>query len=227
MRTVAIIPSAGAGTRTGFVIPKQFLKIKGKEILAYTLNQFQKSELIDEIVVVTSESGFEITENIKSQFGFDKITKIIEGGKERQDSVYNGLKSLSNYQPNTTVAVHDAARALIPVSIIDESIITAKKTGGALVCINARDTLLQNVEGVKKYPDRRNFSIVQTPQVFRLGDLLTAFESAYRDNFYGTDESSLMLKYGYDFELVEGSVFNFKITNSEDIEIFEKLSCDF
>ncbi|MBE2279558.1 MAG: 2-C-methyl-D-erythritol 4-phosphate cytidylyltransferase [Ignavibacteriaceae bacterium] len=227
MRTVAIIPSAGTGTRAGFVIPKQFLKIKGKEILAYTLNQFQRSELIDEIVVVTSESGFEITEKIKSQFGFNKITKIIEGGKERQDSVYNGLKSISNYQPDTIVAVHDAARALITVSVIDKSIVTAKKTGGALVCLNARDTLLQNVEGVKKYPDRRNFSLVQTPQVFRLSDLLTAFERAYKENFYGTDESSLMLKYGFDFEIVEGSVFNFKITNREDVEIFEKLCEDF
>jgi len=225
MRTVAIIPAAGSGSRTGSDMPKQFMKFNDRELIAYTLEVFQNSPLVDEMVIATSGTGLELIDSIRKREGFTKITKIVEGGKERQDSVFNALKA-ADMSFDDLAAVHDAARALLPPAVLDEAIRSAREKGSALVCMKARDTIGFLDNSGLDYIDRNKVYIVQTPQIFRYGELMDAFSKAYAESWYGTDESSLMRRAGYTVNISEGSALNFKVTTKEDLDIFSKLIPD-
>lgn len=222
MRVVAIIPAAGSGSRIGGEIPKQFLKFNGKELIAYTLDVFQRSEMIDEIIIVTTGSGFEYIEDIRERYGYSKISSVVQGGKERQDSVFAALNT-AKLSFNDLAAVHDAARALLPLEVLNNAIVKAKEVGSALVCVKARDTIGLIGDNGIEYIDRNKVILVQTPQIFKYGELLKAFNMAYEEGFYGTDESSLMRRAGFPVEISDGSSSNFKITTNEDIKLFEKI----
>ncbi|MBK8661511.1 MAG: 2-C-methyl-D-erythritol 4-phosphate cytidylyltransferase [Ignavibacteriales bacterium] len=222
MRVVAIIPAAGSGSRIGGEIPKQFLKFNGKELIAYTLDVFQRSEMIDEIIIATSGTGFEHIEDIRERYGYTKISSVVQGGKERQDSVFAALNA-AKLSFNDLAAVHDAARALLPLEVLNNAIVKAKEVGSALVCVKARDTIGLIEDNGIEYIDRNKVILVQTPQIFKYGELLKAFNMAYEEGFYGTDESSLMRRAGYPVEISDGSSSNFKITTNEDIKLFEKI----
>lgn len=223
MKVYAVIPAGGKGKRSGTETPKQYLKFHGKELIAYTLEVFQKSSLVDEIIISAEPNYFPVLKDIKEKFNLTKISKIVEGGEERQDSVYNALKSI-NANDNDLIAVHDAARPLLPDNILTKAINTAKEKGNALVCLKARDTLLKGNHIVKEYVDRSEIYYVQTPQIFRYKDLKKAMKKAYEKNFIGTDESMLVKELGIDINIVEGSMLNFKVTTMTDIEMFEKLT---
>jgi 2-C-methyl-D-erythritol 4-phosphate cytidylyltransferase len=223
LRVFAVIPAGGKGKRGGTETPKQYLKFHGKELIVYTLEVFQKNKLVDEIIISAEPSYFSLLEEIKKKFSLTKISKIVEGGKERQDSVYNALKSL-NANDDDLIAVHDAARPLLPDDILTKAINTAKEKGNALVCLKARDTLFKGEEFVREYVDRSEMYYVQTPQIFKYGDLMKAMQKAYEKNFIGTDESMLIKELGIDINIVEGSMLNFKVTTATDIEIFQKLT---
>ncbi len=225
MRTVAIIPAAGSGSRIGGEVPKQFMKFNDRELIAYTLEVFQNSPLVDEIVIATSGNGHELIDSIRKREGFTKITKIVEGGKERQDSVFNALKTI-DLSFDDLAAVHDAARALLPPAVLDDAIRAAREKGSALVCMKARDTIGFLDHSGLDYIDRNKVYIVQTPQIFKYGELMDAFNKAYADGWYGTDESSLMRRAGYTVNISEGSALNFKVTTKEDLTIFNKLIPD-
>jgi len=225
MRTVAIIPAAGSGSRIGGEVPKQFMKFNDRELIAYTLEVFQNSPLVDEIVIATSGNGHELIDSIRKREGFTKITKIVEGGKERQDSVFNALKAI-DLSFDDLAAVHDAARALLPPAVLDDAIRAAREKGSALVCMKARDTIGFLDHSGLDYIDRNKVYIVQTPQIFKYGELMDAFNKAYADGWYGTDESSLMRRAGYTVNISEGSALNFKVTTKEDLTIFNKLIPD-
>ena len=114
------------------------------------------------------------------------------------------------------VLVHDAARPLLPQEVLTRAIKTAKEKGNALVCIRAKDTLIRGNKLVEKYIDREEVYYVQTPQVFTYSVLLRAMEKAAADKFCGTDESMLVRRLKEKINIVEGSVFNFKVTSKED-----------
>jgi 2-C-methyl-D-erythritol 4-phosphate cytidylyltransferase len=223
VRVFAIIPAGGKGKRSGTETPKQYLKFHGKELIAYTLEVFQKNNLVDEIIISAEPSYFSLLDEIKKKFNLTKISNIVEGGEERQDSVYNALKSIKA-SDDDLIAVHDAARPLLPANILTKAINTAKEKGNALVCLKARDTLLKGDQLVKEYVDRSEIYYVQTPQIFRYKDLKKAMKKAYEKKFIGTDESMLIKELGIDIDIVEGSMLNFKVTTMTDIEIFEKLT---
>lgn len=223
MRVFAVIPAGGKGKRSGTETPKQYLKFHGKELIAYTLEVFQKNNLVDEIIISAEPFYFSLLEELKKKFKLTKISKIVEGGEERQDSVYNALKSIKA-NDDDLVAVHDAARPLLPNDILTKAVNTAKEKGNALVCLKARDTLLKGDQVVKEYVDRSEFYYVQTPQIFKYGDLMKAMKKAYEKNFLGTDESMLIKQLGININIVEGSMLNFKVTTTTDIEMFEKLT---
>ena len=222
MKIFAIIPAGGKGVRSGFSVPKQYLKFNGKELIAFTLETFQKNKLIDEIIISADKFYFLLLAKMKSKYKFAKISKIIEGGKERQDSVFNALTSLSANK-NDLIVVHDAARPLLSSKILNEAISTAKKKGNALVCVKAKDTLIKGSKIVDSYIDREEIFYVQTPQIFKYRDLMDAMENAYENNFYGTDESMLVKNIGKKINLVEGSFLNFKVTTKSDIDLFKQL----
>ena len=232
MKTFAIIPAGGKGKRGGTETPKQYLKFHGKELIVYTLEVFQKNDLVDEIIISAEPEYYSLLNEIKDKYNLSKISKIVEGGEERQDSVYNALKSIEAEGASSKdyarlnddlIAVHDAARPLLPENILTNAIKTAREKGNSLVCLKARDTLLKGDNFVREYVDRSEMYYVQTPQIFKYGDLMKAMKKAYEKNFIGTDESMLVKELGIDINIVEGSMLNFKITTATDIEMFEKL----
>jgi 2-C-methyl-D-erythritol 4-phosphate cytidylyltransferase len=222
VKTFAIIPAGGKGIRGGSAAPKQYLKFGGKELIAYTLDVFQKNKLVDEIIISSESTYFTLLWAIKEKYKFTKVKQIVEGGRERQDSVYNALKSL-NAEDEDLVIVHDAARPLLPPDILTAAIKTAKVKGNALVCVKVSDTLVKADDVVDYYVNREGIYHVQTPQIFKFVDLINAMNSAYEDNFYGTDESMLIKRMSQDVYIVEGSLINFKVTTKSDIDLLKNI----
>jgi 2-C-methyl-D-erythritol 4-phosphate cytidylyltransferase len=223
MKTIAIIPSGGVGSRFLSSIPKQYVKVLGKELIVYTLEVFQKCKLVDEIIIAAQSEYFDLLNNLKQKYNINKISKIIEGGKERQNSVNNALNncSLSN---DDLVVVHDAARPLLSQTLLEKAIRLANKSDSVVVAIKAKDTLLKgNNNKVENYIDRNSIYYVQTPQIFRYKILNEAFEIANKTNFLATDESMLVKNIGIDVNILEGDSTNFKITTKSDLELFEKI----
>ncbi|MGQ9798333.1 MAG: 2-C-methyl-D-erythritol 4-phosphate cytidylyltransferase [Ignavibacterium sp.] len=229
MKIIAIIPAGGKGLRAGnadkksIVTPKQYLRFNNKELIAFTLEIFQKNRLINEIIISAEPTYFDFLVKIINNYKFRKVKLIVEGGQTRQHSVYNALLS-ADASENDLIVVHDAARALLPDEVLSNAIKTAKEKGNALVCIKAKDTLIKAKKYVDEYLNRDEVYYVQTPQIFKYKDLLKAMNKAFKENFIGTDESMLVQKIGKRINLVEGSVFNFKITTQEDIELFRRLT---
>ena len=223
MKIFAIIPSGGTGKRINTTLPKQYVQFNGKELIAYTLDVFQKCEMIDEIVIPAQKDFFKLLDEIKEHYSFTKLSKIVQGGEERQNSVFNALKSL-NASDEDLIVVHDAARPLLPQNVLINAIETAKKFGSAVVAIKAKDTLIKGNDFVLSFVDRDEFYYAQTPQIFSYKILSEAFMKASEDKFLGTDESMLVHRIGHKIKLVEGSSFNFKITNQDDIKLFALIS---
>lgn len=222
MKTIVIIPAGGKGKRIGQSTPKQYLRFNNKEMIAYTLEVFQKNKLVNEIVISSDPEYYNLLKRIKNKYNFTKVTSIVKGGKERQNSVFNALSSIYANK-NDLIIVHDAARPLLPDKILTNAIQQAKKKGNALVCIEANDTLIKGNDTVNKYLSRDEVYYVQTPQIFRYKDLMEAMQNAKKKKFTGTDESLLVKKLGKKVNIVEGSSFNFKVTTKTDIELFRQL----
>jgi 2-C-methyl-D-erythritol 4-phosphate cytidylyltransferase len=222
MKRIAIIPAGGSGSRFNSPIPKQYVKVLGNEIISYTLKTFQNSSFVDEIIIAAEMSYFETLNQIKKKYGFDKISRIVQGGKERQDSVYNSLIS-GSFSEDDLMIVHDAARPLLTDQLLEKAIAAAEEHDSIAVAIRARDTLLKGKDHITEYINRDEIYYAQTPQIFRYEILKKAFEFVKISNFVGTDESMIVKKAGFDVRVVEGDFKNFKITTESDLEIFEKL----
>ena len=222
MRTIAIIPAGGKGKRSGTAVPKQYLKFNGKELIVYTLQVFQNNDLIDEIIISAEPAYFDLLKKIKKDYELTKLTKIVEGGDERQDSVHNALNEIKA-EDQDLIVVHDAARALLPPEVLTNSILAAKQNGNAVVCIKAKDTLIKGKNIINEYVNRDDVYYVQTPQIFKAKELRRAMQNAYKNNFIGTDESMLVKQIAIEVNIVEGSVMNFKVTTNEDVEMFKHL----
>ena len=223
MKTIAVIPAGGKGIRSGNAAPKQYLKFNDKELIVYTLEIFQQNNMVDEIIISAENNYINLLKDLKEKYKLSKISKIVEGGDTRQNSVYYALKSITNADDNDLVTVHDAARPLLPQNVLLNAIGSAKQKGNALVCIKAKDTLMKGNEVVESYLDRDEVYYVQTPQIFPYSILMKAMKNAYENNFIGTDESMLVRQIGEKVNIVEGSVYNFKVTTAADIEMFGRL----
>jgi 2-C-methyl-D-erythritol 4-phosphate cytidylyltransferase len=222
MSVFAIIPAGGTGKRCSESFPKQFHLINGKEIIAYSLEVFQNSSLIDEIIVAVQPDYLGLMKSIIDRFRLTKVKKVVNGGAERQDSVFNALIEL-NAVKDDLIAVHDAARPLLTKEILEKAVKEAEKFDNVVVCCKAKDTLLKGDEFVVSYIERKDVYYVQTPQIFKYDVLRKSMEFAYANNFYGTDESMLLRNAGYNVKIVEGSAINFKITTKDDIKLFASL----
>jgi len=223
MRTFAIIPAGGKGLRSGSSVPKQYIKVNGKELIAYTLSTFQKSSLVNNIVIAAEKKYHPRIRKICKDNNFSKIGLIVNGGKTRQDSVFNCIKKI-NADKEDLIIVHDAARPLLELKILNNAIDFTIKKGNAVVSIKAKDTLVVGNKFIKNYVNRNEINYLQTPQIFKYKDLLKAIKYAEKNNFVGTDESSLMKKIGKKIHLFEGSSLNIKITTKDDLKIFRLIS---
>jgi 2-C-methyl-D-erythritol 4-phosphate cytidylyltransferase len=222
MNCIAIIPAGGKGLRSGLATPKQYLKVNGKEIIVYTLQAFQKNKHINKIIIAAEPEYFDLLIKLVKKYKLFKVRLIVKGGSTRQQSVYNAVLS-SGASDNDLLVVHDAARALLPDDVLTNAIEIAKKKGNSLVCIKAKDTLIKGKKFVDEYLNRDEVYYVQTPQIFKYKDLQRALGKAHSEQFVGTDESMLVKRTGKKVNIVEGSVFNFKITTKEDVEMFRRL----
>lgn len=218
-----IIVAAGTGSRMKKDINKQFIKLDNKEIIAYTIDKFYINDEIDDIVVVikTDEEDY-FKKNILEKYKFKNI-KIAYGGEERQDSVYNGIQKLD--KNCEVVLVHDGARPFVTEEIINNSIQEAKKHNAVVVGVKVKDTIkVVGEEGnIVDTPNRKYLWSVQTPQVFKYDIITKAYENAYNENYYGTDDAMLVEKIGYDVKMIEGSYDNIKITTQEDLNFGEQI----
>ncbi|HHV83369.1 MAG TPA: 2-C-methyl-D-erythritol 4-phosphate cytidylyltransferase [Tepidanaerobacter syntrophicus] len=217
MQVCAVIAAGGQGKRMNSNVSKQFLTIKGHPILYYTLNKFEKMKILNEIILVVPPADVKYTkEQIIKKYGFKK-TIIVEGGKERQDSVYNGLKALP--KDADIVVIHDGVRPFIPVKIIENSIEAAAECDAVGVAVPVKDTIkvVDDKSVVKTTPDRKALWAIQTPQTFKYDVIMKAYEKAMEDGFYGTDDTVLVERMGLPVKIIEGSYENIKITTPEDI----------
>jgi len=222
MKKIVIIPAGGKGIRSGYTKPKQFIKVKGKELIVYSLETFQKNKMVDEIIVSADSTYFKLLQNLKEKYKLTKLKHIVEGGKERQDSVYNALSSVSA-NSGDLIIVHDAVRPLLSSAVLNNAIRTAEKKGNAVVCVKGNNTLARGRNHVEEYIQRENVWYVQTPQIFRYIDLVKAMKKAYEEKFYATDESMLVKRIGRKVNITEGSNMNFKVTTKEDFQLFKSM----
>jgi len=220
MSVCAVVPAGGLGTRMGGTVPKQFLNLNGKPILYYTLKALQESGLISELILVVPKKEYG---NACDQWlGKPEIvTKVVVGGAKRQDSVYNGFCEVSR-EPEI-VLVHDGVRPFLSHKMIRETINAAREYGAAITAIPVHDTIKRvDASGlVSQTVERENLWRVQTPQAFQYKILNEAFKKANSENFYGTDEGTLIEHLGAPVKVIEGSEKNIKITQPEDLELSE------
>jgi 2-C-methyl-D-erythritol 4-phosphate cytidylyltransferase len=223
LKTVAIIVGGGKGKRIKGDLPKQFLSLGDKPILAHTVEKFEKCELIDEIILVVPEDYLSYcSQAVVDKFGYGKVKKIVCGGKERQDSVFLGLAACP--QSTTTVAIHDAVRPLISPKKISESVKLCKEKKAVVVAVPPKDTIKRGEKGlVVTTLDRDKLWLIQTPQVFEYKLILDAHQKAQTEGFVGTDDSILVERLGKEVTILEGEYENIKITTAEDLAITETL----
>lgn len=216
-----IIPAAGSGQRMGFSVKKQFLELKGEPILYHTLKAFFESENLYMIVVVAPLEAHDLTFEIINKVIGDTKSEvpfmIVEGGETRQESVYKGIKALSNCQ---VVIVHDGVRPFVNLKTFMSKISLLKAVDGISVGQPVIDTIKRVKEGLAiETLDRSELWSVQTPQAFKYEPLIRSHEKAIEEGFLGTDDASLLEKYGYKVQLIEGQRSNIKITTPFDLVI--------
>ena len=219
--STAVIVAAGKGKRMGTEISKQFLPLGGKEILAHTVEKFQQASAIRDIVLVTGADSQQDVQDMVREYGWNKVVSVTAGGRERQDSVYNGLKQVG--KDTEIVLIHDGVRPFVTEEILEDSIAVALKMGGCVAGVPAKDTIkVCNVENIAvATPDRSTLWQIQTPQTFRKELILQAYKEAKADGFIGTDDASLAEHSGYPVKVIMGSYRNIKITTKEDMLIGE------
>ena len=221
MKVGAIIPAAGRGKRIGASVPKQFLEIQGRPLLHHTLTVFASCKLIDYVVLVMPPTDVdEMGEDWLNKY--EIVRKVVVGGEQRQDSVYNGFSSLE--EGTDIVVVHDGVRPFTTPQMITATVEAAQQHGAAITAIPVSDTVKQAADGfVKQTVSRDGLWRVQTPQAFQCGLLQQAFKKAKKDSYYGTDEGSLVEYLGERVKIVPGSELNIKITRKEDLVLGESL----
>ena len=218
MRTVAIISAGGAGKRLKAYVAKQYLLLNRVPILVHTLKIFQKLKAIDDIILVLPPDDLvSVRQELIDKYELTKVTSIVAGGKERQDSVRNGLAAIDG--KCELILVHDAVRPFVTEKVIRQVAAAAKATGAASAGVKAKDTIKETEKDntVAATIPRHNLWLTQTPQAFKLDILKKAYKKAYDEKFYGTDDASLVERMGIKVKMIAGSYDNIKITTPEDL----------
>ncbi|MBL7701296.1 MAG: 2-C-methyl-D-erythritol 4-phosphate cytidylyltransferase [Ferruginibacter sp.] len=218
MKKFAVIVAGGTGTRMNTTTPKQFLLLKGKPVLYYTIHSFlQAYDDLQIILVLPEEHVAAGQEIIDAFFDYSRI-QITIGGRTRFHSVQNGLQLVNE---EGIVFVHDAVRCLISTELIKRCYDTAIETGSAIPVIESKDSVRITTEEGNEALERTNIKLVQTPQTFHSKIILPAYQIDYKDKF--TDEATVVEAFGLKVQLVDGEENNFKITRPVDLVLAEHL----
>ena len=218
----AIVLAGGRGKRMNYHKSKQFIEIKGKPVLVYTLEKFIYNKSIDEVILVLPEDEVDYCKKEVLQKYSLKVDRIVIGGKERQDSVFNALEAM---EKANIVLIHDGARPFISEKIIEEGIKYANIYGAAAPGVTPKDTIkIKKEDNISvDTPDRNTLVAVQTPQCFKYDEIYQCHRKIKEENAIVTDDTSVVERYGHKVYLYEGDYTNIKITTPEDLILAERL----
>jgi len=219
----AIVVAGGSGQRMGSELPKQFIEVLGRPVLAYTLHALSGCEEIDRIIVVAPRDYLVYCKDIADAFSLTKVSSIIAGGATRQESVARGLEEAG--EETGLVLIHDAVRPMIDAKTIQNCIDMARTCGAAAAGVRAKDTIKRTDSNnrIIETVDRESLWFIQTPQVFWYDLISRAHERAKEEGFNATDDCMLAEWCGHTVQVVEGKYENIKITTPQDIYIMEGL----
>ena len=225
--TTALIFAGGIGERMNSrAKPKQFLNIYGKPIIIHTIEYFERHAGIDCIVVACLESWIDELEYMLAATNVKKVTQIVPGGDTGHDSIYNGLKAMSETaRDDDIVLIHDGVRPLISDELITENLNTVKEHGSAITISKADESLGEVAAGkIVKIANKYKMVIIRAPQTFYFKDIWAAHQKANDDNYKSVDSADIMKRYG-DIELfaVEGTAYNLKLTSPSDYYIYRAI----
>jgi 2-C-methyl-D-erythritol 4-phosphate cytidylyltransferase len=221
---VALVPAAGRGLRMGGAVPKQFLSLGGEPLIIQSLRILQAAPVVGQIILAVPPADVEYCQHeIVSRHRFTKVTKVVAGGAERQDSVRYALAEV--HSDTEIVLIHDAVRPFVTQRMIDQVVAAARKEGGAIIALPMRDTVKQvRTDGmIERTVDRTPLWLAQTPQAFRRDWIETAHRKAHAEGVRATDDAFLVEWLGYSVAVVEGSGENIKVTRPEDLVIGEAI----
>lgn len=226
MKNIAVVLAGGSGNRLGANVPKQFLKVAGKQIIEHTLDVFEQNECIDEIAVVSKEEYMPDVEQLVVNGKYRKVKKILCGGKERYHSSLSAIGAYTDDEDN--LIFHDAVRPLVSDRVIADCIAALHEYQAVDVCIPTTDTIVQvdDNDCIASIPNRAQLRNGQTPQCFKRGTIAEAYKRALKDpGFVTTDDCGVVRKYMPEVpvKVVRGEVFNMKVTYTEDLFLLDKL----
>ncbi|WP_041932437.1 2-C-methyl-D-erythritol 4-phosphate cytidylyltransferase [Cytophaga hutchinsonii] len=219
MNRFAVIVAGGSGSRMGSDTPKQFLPIGNAPILMHTIKRFFTSTEAVNIILVLPEEQMDRWHQLCEKYSFSIPHLIVSGGKNRFQSVRNGLNSIG--VNDGLVAIHDGVRPFISKRIIEESFKVALEKGNAVAAVELKDSIRLVDKKGNKTVNRVDYRIVQTPQTFKISQVRDAFHRASNDQY--TDDASVAEAAGYSIQLIEGSYENIKITTPEDLAMAEAI----
>lgn len=217
-----IIPAAGMGKRMNAGINKQYISLRGVPILGRTIRFFDALDRVDRIVVVVPEEEISYCRReVIERLGFRKVSHVVAGGGERQESVFNALRRI-DAADDDMVLIHDGVRPFVTVSMVENLLASLAGADGAIVAVPVKDTV-KVVQGgvVTATPERSTLHLAQTPQAFRYRTIRDAHDRATDEGFTGTDDASLVERMGGLITVVPGSYQNIKITTQEDMLLAE------
>ena len=208
----------------GSPTPKQFLALGGEPLLVHSLRVLDASSAVCEIILAVPETELDFClTDIVARHGFTKVTKVVPGGVQRQDSVRHALAVIGD--STDVVLVHDAVRPFLSADMVERVVQRASEVGAAVVAIPMRDTVKQVGEDgfIRETIDRRSLWLAQTPQAFNIALLREVHRKAQLEGIHATDDAQLMERFGHRVGVVEGSENNIKITRPEDFAIGEAI----
>ncbi|MBO0961569.1 2-C-methyl-D-erythritol 4-phosphate cytidylyltransferase [Neobacillus sp. MM2021_6] len=216
-----ILPAAGQGKRMGAGRNKLLLELNGVPVLIHTLRVFDEDEECSGIILAIHPQDEREFKALLKKYHIKKVMKLVPGGKERQYSIFNALKTVNT---NGIILVHDAARPFIRKEQIHRLTDTTEEAGAAIIGVPAKDTMKKVQEGlIVETVERSSLWAVQTPQAFRISLLQEAYEKAEKDHFLGTDDASLVERLNVPVAMVEGDYDNIKLTTPEDLYFAEAI----
>ena len=227
MRNYVILLAGGVGKRMESEIPKQFIKVKDKPIIVYSIENFQRNEQIDGIVVVCVKDWIAYTRELVESYNLSKVKWIIEGGNTGHDSIRNGVFFLKDkIRKEDFVVVHDAVRPILPQKAIDEVLRVAHEKGNASSSIACHPPIVytEDFESGIKDVDREHVMLTASPQAYLFELALRCYEQAEEEDRHNfTFTSSLLIHCGKRVYFAKGTTSNIKITTIEDLALFEAL----
>ncbi|NEU32438.1 2-C-methyl-D-erythritol 4-phosphate cytidylyltransferase [bacterium LRH843] len=216
-----IIPAAGQGKRMKAGMNKQFLKLRDEPIIVHTVRFFENDQACKQVIIVANEDECMMMQDVMNKYGLKKVAAVIKGGKERQQSVRNGINYLDEEQ---IVLIHDGARPFVSKGMIDRIVTKAEETGAVTAAVRVTDTIKRVSSGkIIDTLKRDELWSIQTPQAFSLSLLKEAHEKAEKAGLIGTDDASLVEWLGHDVSIADGDYTNIKLTTPGDLLFAEAI----